>query len=293
MMKTLAKVAIGVAMAKGVSSMMNKSGDAPLPGARRSRQPETPKSKPGTGGLFGAAHSPQAHRPAKPGSLEEELGALLGNKGQAGGGLGGLLDQLGATPGQTGAKPRDSFEDSWGGEDEIARRDAAQTPDLGGLLGGLLQAATGGSAAGSKPKGGFGDLLNQAIARQDEPEHPPTPRQEATAALMLRAMIQAAKSDGKVDRDEQQKLLGRLGEVSPEERAFVQDELSRPVDVRTLAQTTPRGMEQQLYTMSVMGIDLDSRAEANHLHELAQALGLDPQNVNHIHDRLGVPQLYR
>jgi uncharacterized membrane protein YebE (DUF533 family) len=45
--------------------------------------------------------------------------------------------------------------------------------------------------------------------------------------------------------------------------------------------------------MSVMGIDLDSKREAEYLHALAQGLGIDHQSVNAIHQKLGVPTLYR
>ena len=292
MMKTLAKVAIGVAVAKGASSMMKRSsaGQSDSPRAEERRGS-------GGGGLFGGAYSPQpqrqTHSQAQGGSLEDMLGDLLSNQGQSGGGLGGLLDQLGGTPGTPAEAQRGGVNDLLAGVDETAERARAEKPDdLGGLLGGLISAASGGAAARAQPKGGFGDMLNQAIARQDEPEHAPTARQEAAAGLMLRAMIQAAKSDGRIDRDEEEKLLGRLGTVSDEERTFVQEELARRVDVRGLARAVPRGMEQQLYAMSVMGIDLDSQAEAQYLHDLAQEMGLQPRVINHIHDQLGVPPLY-
>jgi len=150
----------------------------------------------------------------------------------------------------------------------------------------------GGAASGGGAQGGFGDMLNQAIAKQDEPELAPSPDQELAAALMLRAMIQAMKSDGEIDKAEEQKLLGRLGDVSREEQAFVQGEMRKPVDVQGLAREVPRGLEQQVYAMSVMGIDLDNRNEAQYLHDLATALGIQKQSVNHIHDQMGVPKIY-
>ena len=108
---------------------------------------------------------------------------------------------------------------------------------------------------------------------------------------MIRAMVQAAKSDGKLDEAERQKLLARLGDVSQEEQRFVQDELNAPVDVDCLARQTPRGLEQQIYTMSVMDIDLDTQQEAQYLHQLATALGLPQAQVNAIHAKLGVPAI--
>ncbi len=109
---------------------------------------------------------------------------------------------------------------------------------------------------------------------------------------MLRAMIQAAKSGGRIDAAEQRKLLGNLGDVSPKERRFVETEIQAPVDVEGLARQVPRGLEPQAYTMSLMAIDLDNRNEAQGLHRFASALGLDATGVNQIHARLGVPPLY-
>ncbi len=80
--------------------------------------------------------------------------------------------------------------------------------------------------------------------------------------------------------------------MSPAERRFVEAELRAPIDVAGLATQVPRGLGPQVYTMSVMAIDLDNRNEAEYLHRLAGALGLDRGVVNRIHARLGVPALY-
>ena len=161
-------------------------------------------------------------------------------------------------------------------------------------MGSFISIGLLGAAAGKQggQTGGFGDLLNQAIAGRGTADLAPTVQQEAMAALMLRAIIQAAKSDGKVDAAEEKKLLLHLGDVSADERAFVQAELRATVDVQGLAAQVPQGLEQQVYTMSIMGIDLDNRAEAQYLHQLAQAMGLQPQLVNQLHAHLGVPSIY-
>lgn len=275
MMKTLAKVAIGVALAKGASSMMKKGGSAQAQG------------RPGSGGLFGGAHSPERQAPAQQGGgLEDMLGSILGGTGSAGagaGGIGGLLEQLGGGQARGGG----GLNDLLGG-----LAGAAQQGGAGGGLGGLLGGLLGAGAAQAGSQGGFGDLLNQAIARQDEPEATPSQDQEAAAALMLRAMIQAMKSDGEIDQAEQAKLMDRLGDVSPEERAFVQGEMQRRIDVDDLARDVPRGLEQQVYAMSLMGIDLDNQNEAQYLHQLATAMGVSPEAANHIHDELGAQRIY-
>jgi uncharacterized membrane protein YebE (DUF533 family) len=315
LLKTLAKVAIGVAIAKGVGAVMQGAqGGGAQAGA-------------GRGGSFGGPSSPGGARTqtagAAPGGLEDIMGQVLGGRakpaGQASapagraqadapdpmGGLGGLLEQLagGAAGRSTGA----TRGGAGGGLDDLLGQ-LAGAGGLGGILGGLAGAAgaatggpadvKGGAPTGSAPatKGGaqpsFGDLLNQSLQNYGEPDVPPAPAQEAAAALMLRAMIQAAKADGKVDEGERKKLLENLSDATEAEMTFVKNELAAPVSIDGLVKQVPKGLENQVYTMSVMAIALDNKTEAQYLHELAQGLGLGPQQVNQIHGHLGVPALY-
>ncbi|MFO1151123.1 MAG: tellurite resistance TerB family protein [Alsobacter sp.] len=223
-------------------------------------------------------------------SLQDMLGSILGGGGGAGGagglpgGLGGLLEQLagGAAGGGAGAARQGGGAAGGGmGLDAI----------IGGLASALGGAAAG-SAASQGAGGSFGDLLNQALRTGQEPKVAPAPQQEAAAGLMLKAMIQAAKCDGELDEAEKAKIMDALGDASPQDIAFVNRELATPVDVAGLVRQVPKGLEQQVYTVSVLGIDLDSQAEAKYLAALGQALGLDPRMVNAIHAKLGVPALY-
>jgi uncharacterized membrane protein YebE (DUF533 family) len=138
----------------------------------------------------------------------------------------------------------------------------------------------------------MGSVLNSAFENFGEPEQPPTPDQEDQAKLFLRAMINAAKSDGQIDDEEKQKILGELGEVDAEEIAFVQAELAAPLDVDGFVAQVPQGAEQQVYLMSLMGINLDNAAEARYLDALAKGMGISPEVANAIHDKLGAPKLY-
>ncbi|MGJ8617324.1 MAG: tellurite resistance TerB family protein [Sulfitobacter sp.] len=292
LMKTLAKVAIGVAVAKGASAMMKKGSKG-----SSARAGETG----GLGGLLGglmeqtggqsggARPHGGAHSPGKStgGGLEDMLGGLLGGSGAARagsgggmpGGLGGLLEQLGGGNAKGGSS---------GG--------------LGGLLGGLASAAgAGGLLAGTdetlrrRPERNdrsFGEVLNSQFDATPEPEIEPSRDQEAAAGLMLAAMIQAAKSDGNFDASERDKLLSKLGDVDAEEAAFVNAQLKAPVDIDGLVNQTPNGMGAQIYAMSLLGIDLDTQDEAQYLHKLATAYGMKPAEVNDIHAQMGVPSLY-
>lgn len=280
LMGTLAKVAIGVAVAKGVGSMMQRRGEGPLGGGAGSGGRGT-----GLEDMMGEILGGGASR-RDPGARGN--GNVLGGSG---GGLGDFLEELGDHASGRPAGRRAPGRGG-GGLDELIGGLGGGTGGggLGDILGGMLGGTLGGAA--TKRGGGFGEILNDSLGNCGEPKLRPTRDQEAAAGLMLRAMIQAAKADGRVDAREQEKLLGHLGDVSAEERRFVEAELRAPVDVRGLARQVPGGLEAQVYTMSVMGIDLDNRKEAEYLHDLATALGIDRQQVNHIHARLGVPALY-
>ena len=277
LMKTLAKVAIGVAVAKGVASMTQKAGQ------QRAGQQDTD-------GLFRGQHSPNTGQKPDLGGLENMMDNILGGgqqqqtrTGQTGG-IGGLLEGL------SGGQQTQQTQQSSGGLNDILGQLSGSNGGLGGLLGGLAKQMQAGQQTN---QGSFGDVLNSQFDGNPTQAIQPSADQEAVAGLMIRAMVQAAKSDGKLDEGERQKLIARLRDLGPEEQRFVQDELNAPVDIEGLARQTPRGLEQQIYTMSVMGIDLDTQQEAQYLHQLAAALGLPQGQVNAIHAKLGVPAIYR
>lgn len=276
LVKTLAKVAIGVAVAKGASSMMRGGAGGKTAGGGLGGLLGGLANAAGGSSPFGGANSPSG------GGLQDMMGSILGGAQQPGGvgagGLGGLLEQLGGA--QAGAQ---------GGLGGLLGG-LAGAGGAGGILGGLA-GALGGRAQQSG--GSFGEVLNSQFDQVQEAAIEPSADQEAAAGLMLRAMIQATKADGELDEAEKAKLIDQLGgDVDQQEAAFVQEELRRPVDINALAGATPKGMEPQIYAMSVLGIDLDSQAEAQYLHKLAQALHMSPETVNSIHEQLGVQSLY-
>lgn len=103
-------------------------------------------------------------------------------------------------------------------------------------------------------------------------------RQDMSLAI-LRAMIAAAKADGHIDAVEQQKIFGKLDamDLSAEDKAFVVDELRRPLDIDAVvaAATTPE-LAVEIYAASILAIDPDDPAEQAYLSMLASRLKLDP-----------------
>jgi len=112
-----------------------------------------------------------------------------------------------------------------------------------------------------------------------------TQRQSDQALVLVRAMVNAAKCDGQVSQPEQQAILSRLGDRSPEAIQFLREEFAKPLDVREFAWSVPVGMEQQVYTMSLIAIDVDSDREERYLRELARGLRLSPDVCEQIKER--------
>ncbi len=126
---------------------------------------------------------------------------------------------------------------------------------------------------------------------------PTQPKKEAAtdndkALVLIRAMVNAAKADGKLDRQEQQAILERLGSQSREAQEFLRGEFEGPLDLEGFIRTIPLGMEQQVYSMSLIGMDLDTRGEANYLQDLAKGLRLDPSVCNQINQQYGAPEIF-
>lgn len=310
LMKTLGRVAAGVILAKGLGAAMQNRQQG-RPGDRITQ------NRTGQGGLLGDLFGNNT-APGQGGSLGDMLGQVLGggrpgsgsryggpqSRG-ASGGLGGLLDNLtnkARTGGTTGSGSSGGLGDLLGHlSGGTKSRSAGSGGGLGDLLGGLLGGAAAGGVAGSLARkdsqpsndASFGELFNDAVVNKGEPEVAPTPEQNAVAGLMLRAMIQAAKSDGTVDDAEKQRLLGKLGDdLDDEERQFIRDQMAAPVDPEALAREVPKGLESQVYLMSLLAIDLDHEDEARYLDRLARALNLDRPTVNEIHTEVGVTKLY-
>lgn len=150
-------------------------------------------------------------------------------------------------------------------------------------IGGLMASMTGAAAAGGQQ---MDDMMGGIFANS-----PVSQTAEDNAKMMIRAMIQAAKADGEIDKDEQAKILDALKDAPPEELAFVKEQISAPLDVMSLATDTTDSMKAQVYSTSLMAIKVDSAQEVAYLKQLSTALGLDPAMRDRMHASMGLPPL--
>jgi len=177
---------------------------------------------------------------------------------------------------------------------------------LGGLLGGLLG---GGSPMGGAPQSRSGGGTNyaalaslgmmafqayqawqrsQASAPQEAPRTVDLlagPEAEEHSHAILRALIAAAKADGRIDESEKQMISTEIGRHTddPQLQQWLDDEVAKPLDPTEVAQSaTDPGMASEMYLASVMLVDDQQDAERNYLDELAAALQIEPELQLHL-----------
>ena len=114
---------------------------------------------------------------------------------------------------------------------------------------------------------------------QDSAFAPSTPQEEQDhARAIIRAMVGAAKADGHVDADEQQRLFGAMDtlDLDAEDKAFLMDELRGGADAEGVAREarTPE-LAAELYVASLLVIDEVDPQERRYLDDLARAMNLD------------------
>ncbi len=110
--------------------------------------------------------------------------------------------------------------------------------------------------------------------------------QDALGQSLVRAMIAAAKADGKIDADEKTAIFERLNSMDLDAgaKAFVFDELSAPLDVNAVvAGATCPETAAEIYAASLVAIEADTAAEQAYLQMLAARLELEPGLVEEIH----------
>ena len=197
------------------------------------------------------------------GGLGGLLGGLLGGGGGANAGLGGLLGGLlGGGSGMGGATQTRS-----GGGTNYAA-----LASLGMMAFQAYQAWQSSQAAAPQQAPRTVDLLSG-------------PEVEDHSHAVLRALIAAAKADGRIDAAEKQMISTEIGRHTddPELQQWLDDEVARPLDPADVAQSaTDPAIAAEMYLASVMLVDDQQDAERNYLDELAAALQIDPDLQVHL-----------
>lgn len=242
------------------------------------------------------AVGPQGLGGTSGGTLEQMLGGLLGGRTGERNASGGMLDGLMNTA-------KDFL-----GNQQAGGLTGGQMGGIGALAGALLGGGGGAAkgAIGGSAMAILGALAIKALQNRGNAasmhgssaiESLPQQQLETLAApeteqLLVRAMITAAKADGQISRQEMDKILGKIGSdgVTDEERQLVITELSRPMDLQGLISEVPnKTVAAEVYAASLLAIDIDTQAERGYLQQLAQALNLDAETVDRLHQMTGSP----
>lgn len=172
---------------------------------------------------------------------------------------------------------------------------------LGGLaaIGGLAYKAYQNYQNGKKPDEAAPAEEQVLLPPPADTEFHPSqaPQGEAEFALTLvRAMIAAAKADGRID-DEERRRIGEklsLSGLDSDAESFLRAELESPLDLDALVSAArTEAQKVELYTASRLAVDADTRAERGYLDLLAGRLGLADHLVDHIEATVassGAPQ---
>ena len=221
------------------------------------------------------------------GGLGESLSQIFG--GSAGGGLGGLL---GNVLNEAGRSLGGNQNLAVGGLGALAGAlfGGGRSP-IKGALGGGVMALLGAMAFSALKKAGNRQPLvplglREPVSSNEEQEL------EYEAELVFKAMINAAKADNRIDREELRRIMGKLEEigVGDEEKEYVITELKKPMETDALVNAASGRPElaAQLYAASLLAIEVDTPAERDYMQNLRTQLGLPIQAAEHLEDTVGV-----
>jgi uncharacterized membrane protein YebE (DUF533 family) len=236
------------------------------------------------------------------GNLLESLGGMLG--GQRGGGAGDMLSNMlggggGGSSGMLGEVLNQAGK-AVGGKQNLAVGGLGALAgallggggkSLGGALGGGLMALLGAMAFNALKSSGqsTGRVPLGLMEPQTETERKEL---ENRSALVLKAMINAAKADGKIDEGEAHRIVEKLQEAGADAdgQRYVLDLMRRPMETEMLiaAAKGHPNLSAELYAASLMAIEVDTPAEKAYLANLASGLGLTPEVTRRIEEIVGL-----
>ncbi len=244
------------------------------------------------------------------GKSDDTLGSLLGSlsSGKSGGDMDDLLGSLGKMVGGSQTQGKETQASSGGIGDLLGGLldNKAASGAVGAILGSLLGGGSG-AVKGAVGGGGLGMLASLAMAALKNAGQAPSGESnllkelakpveeqnlEDDAQVIVKAMINAAKADGKIDKSEIDKIIGKLDDdgLDQKEKDFFIAEANKPMDMHAVVSSAANKPEMaaQIYAASMLAIEVDTAAEQRYMRNLASGLGLDAQVVAYIDRTMGV-----
>ena len=109
--------------------------------------------------------------------------------------------------------------------------------------------------------------------------------QETLGLTLVRAMIAAARADGRLDAQESQVIFQRIESLGmdPENQSLLVAEMGRPVDMDAIVNSADSPeVAAEIYLASRLAINVDTAAEKSYLAMLAARLNLPPELVTEL-----------
>ncbi len=164
---------------------------------------------------------------------------------------------------------------------------AGHAAKLGGLalIGGLAYKAYQNYQQGQPPLTGAQPQKQALLAAPEGSGFEPAAASNDHATLLIRAMIAAAAADGRIDEQEQRKILGGLQQagLTGAAQQFLAREIATPATIDDLAAGVSSQEEAvQIYTAARVTVDPDAEEEHAFLVALAERLGIDDALADHI-----------
>ncbi|MCI4662912.1 MAG: tellurite resistance TerB family protein [Neomegalonema sp.] len=136
-------------------------------------------------------------------------------------------------------------------------------------LGALVGIGSLAYKAYQKQSGGAEDDATLIEAASDE-------EADRRARTLLRAMIFAARADGRISQEERAMIEEKIAILGDDAKSFFLEEMMRDMDLAALAAEAQNPQEaREIYAMSALVCGPDDPAERAHLNGLAAALQLD------------------
>ncbi len=98
---------------------------------------------------------------------------------------------------------------------------------------------------------------------------------QSLSMTLVRAMIAAARSDGRLDAQESQTTFQRMEalDLQTEERDLLVQEMGKPVDMDAIVQSaTSQEIAAEIYLASLLAIDVDTVEEQSYLGSIYQGV---------------------
>jgi len=233
------------------------------------------------------------------GNMVHDLKASAGSQLEARGGIGGILGNvMQMAKGTVGSAAENPLQAAGIGAVIGSLLGGGSSSVSGAVKGGALAMLAGVAykALTSNPRGQAADpaaasapevpvALQGAQAQEDDAVL------EQKAQLVIKGMLNAAKSDGQVSADEVLRITNRLKEagMDADTESWIMAELRHPLDLDAFVTEIPdQQTAAEIYAASLLAVEVDTEEERSYLADYARKTGIDGPVARQIEQTLGV-----